>query len=127
MKRVSKLVVASFWIALACIDAHAQPAVWLASPIAPQPLAAALREFAAQTGLQLIYVSDVAATQESKGCSGGVSAQEALERLLEGSGVQFEFINDRTVRIFAGHAEAALSSSSATANMVVRAEKPEPA
>ena len=46
----------------------------LSHDIAAQPLAQALSEFATQTGLQLIYVSKIAAKQASKGASRDLAA-----------------------------------------------------
>ena len=68
--------------------------------IAPQPVAAALSEFAHQTGLQLLYVSQVAQARASKGAHAGLSAADALTELLDGTGLSFQFVNARTVRIF---------------------------
>ena len=65
-----------------------------------QPLNQALSTFAKQTGLQLIYVSDLAQGQDSKPIPAGLSPQEALTQLLAGTPLTFEFLNDRTVRIF---------------------------
>jgi outer membrane receptor protein involved in Fe transport len=73
----------------------------LSHDIAAQPLAQALGEFAEQTGLQLIYISEIAATQASNGAARGVAAPDALRQLLAGTGLGFEFLNDRTVRILA--------------------------
>jgi iron complex outermembrane recepter protein len=73
----------------------------LTHDIAAQPLAQALGEFADQTGLQLVYVSEIAAKQASNGASRGLAAPDALRRLLAGTGLHFEFLNDRTVRILA--------------------------
>jgi len=73
----------------------------LSHDIAAQPLTQALSEFADQTGLQLVYVSEIAAKQASNGASRGLAAPDALRRLLAGTGLQFELLNDRTVRIFA--------------------------
>ena len=72
----------------------------LSHDIAAQPLAQALSEFATQTGLQVVYVSGIAATQTSNRAPRGLAAPDALQRLLEGTGLRFEFLNDRTVRIF---------------------------
>jgi len=69
---------------------------------AAQPLAQALSEFAQQTGLQLIYVSEIAVTQASNGVSRGLAVSDALRQLLAGTGLGFEFLNGRTVRILAG-------------------------
>jgi len=72
----------------------------LPGEIRAQPLAAALEDFAHQTGLQLVYLSDVLKGQESKGSRAGVPTAEALTALLEGTGLTFEFLNQRAVRIF---------------------------
>ncbi len=84
------------------VFSHAEASEELSRDIAAQPLAQALSEFATQTGLQLIYVSEIVATQRSKRAPRGLPADDALQRLLAGTGLRFEFLNDRTVRIFAG-------------------------
>jgi outer membrane receptor protein involved in Fe transport len=45
-------------------------------------------------------VSSVAEAQQSKGARAGLAAPEALAQLLDGTGLSFEFLNARTVRIF---------------------------
>jgi iron complex outermembrane recepter protein len=87
-------MVLGFW---AC-TAESDPS--LSTAIAPQPLAAALAEFAYQTGLQLVYVSKIAAGRTSKGARAGLSTAAALTELLNGTGLTFQFLNERTVRIF---------------------------
>jgi outer membrane receptor protein involved in Fe transport len=82
------------WSTYGCADAL------LPSAIRAQPLASALAEFAHQTGLQLVYMSDALQKQDSKGSRAGVPASEALVALLDGTGLTFEFLNDRAVRIF---------------------------
>jgi hypothetical protein len=64
----------------------------LTADIPAQPLAQALEAFARQTGLQLVYVSEVVQTQRSRAVSSGLSASNALGRLLEGTGLQFEYL-----------------------------------
>jgi outer membrane receptor protein involved in Fe transport len=63
-------------------------------------VAEALETFGRQTGLQLIYVSSIAETPKSKGAPAGLAAPAALTQLLEGTGLTFEFLNARTVKIF---------------------------
>jgi iron complex outermembrane receptor protein len=72
----------------------------LSVSIAPQPLTDALAEFAHQTGLQLVYVSRIASGLNSKGAKAGLAPADALKQLLEGTGLRFEFLNARTVRIY---------------------------
>ena len=82
--------------------ARAEASAELSHDIAAQPLAQALSEFATQTGLQVVYVSGIVTSQDSKGASRGLPTGDALERLLADTGLRFEFLNDRTVRIFSG-------------------------
>ncbi len=62
-------------------------------------LDSALRDFARSTGLQLIYVADttrdrVVGTVDSSGTPG-----EVLGRLLAGTDLKYQFLNERTVEI----------------------------
>ena len=68
--------------------------------IAAQPVADALVEFSEQTGVQLVYLSGIVRTRMSNGAPAGLTAAEALAKILDGTGLGFEFINARTVRIF---------------------------
>jgi outer membrane receptor protein involved in Fe transport len=47
-----------------------------------------------------VYVSKIDAEQESKGVRAALSPGEALTQLLDGTGLRFEFLNARTVRIY---------------------------
>ena len=92
------------WGLLATPASHARSLAVLPADIEPQPVAQALEAFADQTGLQLIYVSEVIGTQQSKGARAGLPLREALTQLLDGTGLRFEFLNDRAVRILAAPA-----------------------
>jgi len=89
------------WCVIASSSSHAQSPPLLSADIAAQPLTQALAAFAQQTGLQLIYVSAIAEAQQSKGVRAGVSLSEALTHLLDDTGLRFQFLNPRTVRIYA--------------------------
>jgi iron complex outermembrane recepter protein len=71
----------------------------LTADIPAEPLAQALEGFAHQTGLQLVYVSGVLRDQRSHAVSAGLSAGEALTRILQGTGLRFEYLTPRSVRI----------------------------
>ncbi|HWX34473.1 MAG TPA: TonB-dependent receptor [Steroidobacteraceae bacterium] len=73
----------------------------LAADIPAQPLAQALAAFARHTGLQLVYVSGVVRDQRSHAVSAGLSANEALVRMLEGTGLRYEYLTPRSIRILA--------------------------
>jgi len=94
-------VCCAMWCVIAASIGHAQSPPTLSADIAAQSLTQALAAFAQQTGLQLIYVSAIAEAQQSNGARAGVSLSEALTRLLDDTGLRFEFLNPRTVRIYA--------------------------
>lgn len=97
------------------IDARSEPT--LSAEIGPQPLAQALTAFARQTGLQIIYVSDLVKARRSNGAPAGLSPNDALTQLLEGTGLTFEWLNARTAKILAvpvGQAPAATSGAATT-------------
>jgi iron complex outermembrane recepter protein len=73
----------------------------LTAGIPAQSLARALEAFASQTGLQLVYVSGVVRGQKSHSVAAGESAREALGRILQGTGLQFEYVTSHTIRILA--------------------------
>jgi len=73
------------------VFSNAEASAELSHDIAAQPLAQALSEFATQTGLQVVYVSGIAATRLSQRAPRGLSAADALERLLADTGLRFEF------------------------------------
>src|ERR1700761_6764656 len=62
----------------------------LTSDIPAQPLAQALDAFARQTGLQLVYVSALVQDQKSRAVPSGLGVSNALDRLLQGTGLKFE-------------------------------------
>jgi iron complex outermembrane recepter protein len=85
--------------ALLMVQPEAVDAQGLAKELVPQLLADALDKFASDTGLQLVYHSQIAAGLQSKGARAGLSAEETLRELLRGTGLTFEFINERTIAI----------------------------
>lgn len=71
----------------------------LSANIPAQPLTQALAAFAQQTGLQLVYVSGVVGNRRSRAVSAGLNAQEALSRLLRGTGLRYEYLTPHSIRI----------------------------
>lgn len=74
--------------------------------IQSQPLGQALDSWARQTGLQVIYGADLIAGRQSRGARAGASPKEALEQIVEGSGLVITWLNDRTASIGAPAAAA---------------------
>lgn len=62
-------------------------------------LAAALDQFAAQTGIQTLFQPDLLAGKQASALSGQMTWREALTRLLRGSGLEYRQVNATTVAI----------------------------
>jgi iron complex outermembrane recepter protein len=89
---------------------YGQAPVGLTRDIPPQSLDEALAEYARQTGLQLIYESELTHGLKSQGAPAGLAPTAALARLLEGTGLQFEFLNERGVHLFVAKPKAPASA-----------------
>jgi iron complex outermembrane recepter protein len=68
--------------------------------VSSQALSAALADFAKQTGLQVVYVSNEVQYVKTLGSPRGLAPKDTLENLLRGTGLTFEYLNERTVRIY---------------------------
>lgn len=68
--------------------------------IPPMGLGPALTFFAQQTGIQVVYVSQVVAGATTRGAPGGLSPQATLAALLKGTGLHYRFVNASTVTIY---------------------------
>jgi len=73
----------------------------LSADIPAQPLGEALDAFASQTGLQVVYVSGILRKQKSRAAPAGLGPREALARMLQGTGLRYEFLTPQSVRILA--------------------------
>jgi iron complex outermembrane receptor protein len=67
--------------------------------IPPQPLPAALRAFAEQSGLQLAYTTASMEGVMSDGLRGNFTPEQGLVRLLAGTGVSYQFTGATTVTL----------------------------
>lgn len=64
-----------------------------------QPLSESLKSFADQTGLQIVFFSEVADGVQAVPLNGNYTAEAALDTLLVDSGLTYEFINDKAVTV----------------------------
>ncbi len=78
--------------------ASAQSAELANDGIAAQPLADAIQEFVDETGLQVVYESDIANDKFSQG-SEASSNEEMLDQLLAKTGIDYVFLNANTVAL----------------------------
>jgi len=91
------LSAAPFCISLSA--AYAQTSQTHSFNIASQPLNLALRRLADQSGIQLAYQTSVASGTNAPALSGMMTSEEALSRLLSGSGLSYGFTGANTVTI----------------------------
>ncbi len=67
--------------------------------LAAQPLSEALKSLADQTGLQVVFFSEVTDGVQSVALNGEFTSDAALDELLADSGLSYEYINDKAVTI----------------------------
>jgi outer membrane receptor protein involved in Fe transport len=88
--------------------------------IASQPLGDALSEFGRQSGLQVVLYSDAGEGIIAPRVEGRLTAREALEKLLAGTGLEFEFLNEMGVAVRGGKTDARHETSSVAGDASVR-------
>jgi outer membrane receptor protein involved in Fe transport len=81
--------------------------VRVALNIKAQPVREALQAFGEQTGLQVLFRSEGVSVEGVKAASvsGELPAGEALTKMLAKTGLKYEFVNDKTVRVAAAQEE----------------------
>ena len=110
-KRRVRLVIRML-VAAACIFAAgvamAQSAVGqvrYAVEIKPQELSSALKTFAKESGLHLVYLAEDVRALRTKGAFGKLTRDEALTRLLSGTGLTYRYLDASTAYIVPMSAE----------------------
>src|SRR5277367_2305620 len=105
MNSNNRLVRMAVLHALACASALilATPGTASADPsrfdIAAQPLPTALKTFAAQAKMQLLYRYDIVSHATATPVTGQLERHVALELLLRGTGLEAVYSNDNTATI----------------------------
>jgi outer membrane receptor protein involved in Fe transport len=90
--------------------ADVQAAIKKRTFIPAQGLGPALRTFAKDHKLQIIYVSEDVAKLHTRGVVGDVTSDEALRALLQGTDLEYRYLDERTVTVFSA-AEAESTSA----------------
>lgn len=98
-------------VAIACLAAAGlsaadtvQAAARKNTNIPAQGLGPALRTLAKDRGLQLVYVSTEVNSLSTRGATGDLTAEEALNQLLDGTGLTFKMFGDGAVGIVSSNA-----------------------
>jgi outer membrane receptor for ferric coprogen and ferric-rhodotorulic acid len=93
------LVILFAWVPAFAAGAAGDERATYRFQIERQPLDAALREFARQSGVQLIYFSQLTEGLPAPGLEGRYTLTDALGALLAGSNLTFHVVNPNTVEI----------------------------
>ncbi|WP_416194068.1 TonB-dependent siderophore receptor [Nitrobacter sp. TKz-YC01] len=80
-------------------DACAQSAAQTSFNVPAGPLGRALTAFGRQAGLQVTYLTSIGTGKTSPGISGPATREQALARILQGTGLSYHFTNASTVAI----------------------------
>jgi iron complex outermembrane receptor protein len=81
--------------------------------IKSQPVSEALRAYALQTGDQVVFFSNVGRGRESAPVSGLYTRDQALQRLLQNTGLTYQRLNAKTIAITSVKSDAALKPADA--------------
>ncbi|MBD9523024.1 TonB-dependent hemoglobin/transferrin/lactoferrin family receptor [Ensifer sp. ENS06] len=103
---ILSLLMAGTVFALTTTVALAQAAVRNHVDVPAGKLTTAVNRLASQLKLQVVFDSSVASGVTTPGLSGDMTAEEALARLLSGTGVRYRFVGSSTVKLM-GAVEAA--------------------
>ena len=68
--------------------------------IAAQSLGPALKELAQSRGLQVLYLSSTVRNLQTQGAEGDISADEAFDQLLKGTGLTYRYLDENTVTVY---------------------------
>lgn len=82
-------------------EAIAQAQAQTSFSVPAGPLNRALTAFGRQARVQVTYLASVASAKTSPGFSGAATQEQALARILEGTGLRYSFPNATTVAISA--------------------------
>jgi hypothetical protein len=67
--------------------------------IAAQGLGPALKELAQSRGLQVLYLSTTVRDLKTRGANGDITADEAFDQLLTGTGLTYRYLDENTVTV----------------------------
>lgn len=109
--RLNGLAIAALLVP--ALSSAAEPAS-VSFDIPAQSLAGALTRFSAATGLQVLYDGDLAQNIGAPALKGDYSAEQALRKLLQGSGLNYRFSNGNTVTLEKAAVAAPQSANTAT-------------
>jgi len=105
MRTVLAVAIGSLAILSIAATAQVHASVRQHTDIPEEHLGDALRALAHSRGVQLIYFSDDVEMRHTEGAVGELTVDEALEKLLNGSGLEYRYVDDNTISIYRHHAD----------------------
>lgn len=105
-KVVLAAVVCLSVVALGSARAATAAAARIDTEISPQDLSSALKQFAQVRGMQVLYFSASVKDLRSNGAKGDLTANEALERILAGTGLTYRYVDRNAVTLLPTSAKA---------------------
>lgn len=81
------------------IAADARASIRMPTDIPAEPLDLALKALAKERGLQFVYRSDVVGAARTRGVRGDLTTPEALTKLLEGTRLEYAYLDDNTITV----------------------------
>lgn len=98
MKNSSRLILGALMLA-ATVALQAADVGPVRVAVAAQPIAAAINELSRQSGLHIVIDSRAAAGVTSSPVEGMLTAEAALTKLLENTGLEFEYLGENSVAV----------------------------
>jgi iron complex outermembrane receptor protein len=114
-KKALKSLTIAWVICLMASTAYAADPAPQDYKIEPQSVSTALKAFAAQSNMQLIFTEQDVGAVKTAGVVGTRSPREALSEILQGTGLEFEFTANRVIVVRKTHASQS-ASTKPTAN-----------
>src|SRR5688572_20227824 len=96
-QRIASLIAAWIFVIGAASAVEAQATAQFNLPA--QPLADSLRAVGTQMSINVLFDPPVVADRMAPALQAQLTSNEAFARLLEGTGLQYEFVSERTVAI----------------------------
>jgi len=121
-------------VAAACLSAaglcaaeDVQASIRKSTNIPAQELAPALKTLARERGIRVVFLAEVVGTAPTAGAVGEFTTTEALARLLEGTNLEYSYLDDKTVTIVpvnsTNHLTGAVGVSSGVEDAPVQLEE----
>jgi iron complex outermembrane receptor protein len=113
LMKIMTIAIACASIAAIAQADNAQAAIRQATNIQAQDLEPALKSFAQDRRLYLIYASQDITALHTNGAVGELTADQALAKLLNGTGLVYRYIDDNTITIMPATSAGAAGGSAA--------------